>query len=118
MVIWRPVDERRVGARVLVHFDNLAGHGRVELAYRLRRLDLATRATRRHYRSPHRQVEEHDVSERVRRIWGDPNGDDALNYLQPLMLARVAKVVRPARRVSTHHRGLRENDDAPPMISS
>ena len=94
------VDLLRRVAKPLVHLDDGARHGRIDLRHRLRRLDLAAARRREHVESDVGQLHVHDVTECVLRVVGDPDPRTTVLDTDPLVLARVAKVLGKLHRPS------------------
>ena len=87
------VDERRVVDDGVVDGDDVAGERRVELADRLRRLDLAADLARRDAGAGAGQLDEDDVAELVGRVVGDADGRDVAVEGDPLVLGGVLEGV-------------------------
>ncbi len=86
------VDEVGLVDDRLVRLDDLAVDGRVELADRLRRLDLADDLAGGDRRAGLRQVDEHDVTELVGGVGGDADRGDVAVDGDPLVLGGVLQV--------------------------
>src|SRR4029453_11984886 len=93
------VDQVRLVGQPLVDRRHRAGHRRVQVADALGGLQLAARVARPH-RGPYLgQLDEHDVTELVLGVVGNPDpGGTVARRLHPLVLGRVLQIFGVHRR--------------------